>query len=83
MAAGRKPLTPKRKNGVFALLIAFFILQAGIDLAHSATAFPFEHYGMFSERFPAKDSLAGYEVIADGRPLLPLGHGATAVVGVR
>lgn len=69
MVADRKTLTSRRNKGVFALVIAFFVLQVGFDLAHSVTAFPFVHYAMFSESFPARDSLTGFEVIADGQPL--------------
>lgn len=50
-------------------LIGFFILQIGIDLAHSVTAFPFVHYGMFSESFARPDSLAVLEVSVDGKRL--------------
>lgn len=69
MAADPKPLMHKGKKGLLALMIGFFILQAGFDLAHSVTAFPFVHYGMFSERFPYRDSLPAFEVFADGQPL--------------
>ncbi|HEY4286419.1 MAG TPA: hypothetical protein VGN00_04915 [Puia sp.] len=51
------------------LLIGFIILQVGIDLAHSITAFPFVHYGMFSESFGKPDSLLVYAVIIDGKRL--------------
>jgi len=57
--------------GVFALVIAFFAIQVAFDLAHSVTAFPFVHYGMFSESFSAPDSLLQYEVTVDGRRLDP------------
>jgi len=56
---------------VFTLAIAFFAIQGAFDLAHSVTAFPFVHYGMFSEKFSAPDSLLRYEVIVDGLPLSP------------
>jgi hypothetical protein len=61
----------RSSTGVYTLLIALFAIQATCDLAHSVTAFPFVHYGMFSERFSAPDSLLRYEVIADGLPLSP------------
>jgi len=51
------------------LLIAFIILQVGLDLVHSVTAFPFVHYGMFSESFDKPDSLLVYEVTVDGKRL--------------
>jgi hypothetical protein len=51
------------------LLIGFIILQVGLDLVHSVTAFPFVHYGMFSESFDQPDSLWVYEVTVDGRRL--------------
>jgi hypothetical protein len=53
------------------LLIGFIIIQVGVDLAHSVTAFPFVHYGMFSERFSRPDSLNVFEVSVDGRRLEP------------
>ncbi len=53
------------------LFIGFIILQIGIDLAHTATAFPFVHYGMYSlESFPSRDSMEVFQVTVDGRPLL-------------
>ncbi|HXD78657.1 MAG TPA: hypothetical protein VN616_12655 [Puia sp.] len=75
MAADPKPLTHSRKKGLLALMIGFFILQAGFDLAHSVTAFPFVHYGMFSERFPNPESLPAFEILADDRPLRAAGFG--------
>jgi hypothetical protein len=53
------------------LLIGFIIIQIGIDLGHSVTAFPFVHYGMFSGRFSRPDSLNVFEVTIDGRRLEP------------
>jgi len=52
------------------LFIGFIFIQVGVDLAHSVTAFPFVHYGMFSESFARPDSLAVYEVTVDGKLLL-------------
>ena len=52
-------------------IIGFFILQIALDLAHSATVFPFVHYGMFSERFTRPDSVEVFEVRVDGRLLRP------------
>ena|SRR5579872_6405527 len=51
------------------LLIGLFVLQVIVDLAHSVTAFPFIHYGMFSESFSRPDTLTVYEITADGHPL--------------
>jgi hypothetical protein len=51
------------------LIIGFFLVQVVFDLAHSVTALPFVHYGMFSESFPRPDSLSVYEIVADGKPL--------------
>ncbi|HEV3411704.1 MAG TPA: hypothetical protein VG101_04455 [Puia sp.] len=59
------------KKRHFAFVAAFFLIQIAIDLAHSVTAFPFVHYGMFSESFPAPDSLLRYEVIVNGKTLDP------------
>ena len=56
---------------MIALAAAFFSIQIVLDLLHSVTAFPFVHYGMFSESFSAPDSLLHYEVIVDGRSLEP------------
>ena len=53
------------------LVTAFFAIQIAFDLAHSVTAFPFVHYGMFSESFSAPDSMLSYEVTVDGRRLDP------------
>ena len=50
-------------------IAGFFILQIGFDLAHSVTAFPFVHYGMFSESFPQPDSMIVYHINVDGSPL--------------
>ena len=61
----------RSSKGVFAFVIAFFAIQVAFDLAHSVTAFPFVHYGMFSGSFSAPDSLLRYEVIVDGRSLEP------------
>ena len=61
------------KKRIFALAAAFFAIQIAIDLAHSVTAFPFVHYGMFSESFAAPDSLLCYEVTVDGQRLVPAG----------
>jgi hypothetical protein len=69
MPADGNSLRSRNKSGAFALVIAFFAIQVAFDLAHSVTAFPFVHYGMFSESFSAPDSLLRYEVIVDGRPL--------------
>ena len=52
-------------------IIGFFILQIGVDLAHSVTAFPFVHYGMFSESFARPDSVEVFEVAVDGKRLRP------------
>jgi hypothetical protein len=51
------------------LLIGLFVLQVIFDLVHSVTAFPFIHYGMFSESFSRPDTLTVYEITADGHPL--------------
>jgi len=51
------------------LLISFIIIQVGVDLAHSVTAFPFVHYGMFSEVFSRPDTLAVYAVTINGKLL--------------
>ena len=51
------------------LLIGLFVLQVIFDLVHSVTAFPFVHYGMFSESFSRPDTLTVYEITADGHPL--------------
>ncbi|MBS1606869.1 MAG: hypothetical protein JST42_29710 [Bacteroidetes bacterium] len=51
------------------LLIGFIIIQVGVDLAHSVTAFPFVHYGMFSEKFGPPDSLAVYAVTVNDKLL--------------
>ena len=50
-------------------VIAFFVFQTAVDLAHSVTLFPFVHYGMFSESFRRPDSLKVFEVTVDGRRL--------------
>jgi hypothetical protein len=51
------------------LLISFFVIQILVDLGHSVNAFPFVHYGMFSESFRQPDSLTVYEITVDGRQL--------------
>ena len=61
----------ERKTGLVALITVFFLIQFAIDLAHSVTAFPFVHYGMFSAPFSAPDSLLSYEVTIDGKKLEP------------
>jgi hypothetical protein len=53
------------------LFIGFFMIQVIIDLSHSLTAFPFIHYAMYSESFARPDSLAVFEIVADGVPLRP------------
>jgi hypothetical protein len=52
-------------------IIAFFIVQIGIDLAHSVTVFPFVHYGMFSASPARLDSVRVFRVTVDGRLLQP------------
>jgi len=52
-------------------IIGFFVLQIAFDLAHSVTAFPFVHYGMFSESFAQPDSILIYRIDVDGAPLQP------------
>ncbi|HEY4337020.1 MAG TPA: hypothetical protein VGM89_14015 [Puia sp.] len=47
-------------------VIGFFILQIGFDLAHSVTAFPIVHYGMFSQSFARPDTLTVFRVSVDG-----------------
>jgi hypothetical protein len=64
-----KSLGSNRKRPGMAWLIAFFVLQIAIDLCHSVTAFPFVHYGMFSESFAQPDSLPVFEVTVDDRLL--------------
>ncbi|HEY4112108.1 hypothetical protein [Puia sp.] len=54
-------------------IIGFFILQIGLDWAHSVTAFPVVHYGMFSESFPRQDSVTVFRVSVDGQWLQPAG----------
>jgi hypothetical protein len=51
------------------LLIGFFVIQILVDLGHSVTAFPFVHYGMFSESFRQPDTLVVFEITVDGRRL--------------
>ncbi len=53
------------------LLIGFFVIQILVDLCHSVTAYPFVHYGMFSESFPQPDSLTVFTITADGQLLQP------------
>jgi hypothetical protein len=50
-------------------VLAFFVVQIGFDLAHSVTAFPFVHYGMYSEKFPRPDSILVYRINVDGAVL--------------
>jgi predicted metalloprotease with PDZ domain len=69
MPADRKPLKFKTKKALITLIATFFAIQVILDLAHSVTAYPFEHYGMFTESFSAPDSLTTYEIVADGRRL--------------
>jgi hypothetical protein len=52
-------------------IIGFFILQIGFDLAHSLTAFPFVHYGMFSQSFARPDTITVFRVSVDGQALRP------------
>jgi hypothetical protein len=59
------------KSGMLVLVIAFFAIQISFDLAHSVTAFPFVHYGMFSKSFSGPDSLLCYEITVDGHRLDP------------
>jgi hypothetical protein len=47
-------------------IIGFFILQIAFDLAHSVTAFPIVHYGMFSQSFARPDTLTVFKVSVDG-----------------
>jgi len=62
-------LKSSAQSGVIAFAAIIIALQVAVDLAHSVTAFPFVHYGMFSESFSAPDSLLRYSVVADGREL--------------
>ena len=56
------------------LFIVFIVLQIGVDLAHSVTLFPFEHYGMFSAIEPRPDTVQLYEIFVDGQRLQPAGQ---------
>jgi|SRR5580658_329477 hypothetical protein len=69
MPADPKPLKSRVKKGPVVLVAAFFAIQVIVDLFQSVTAYPFEHYGMFSESYAAPDSLSTFEIIADGQPL--------------
>jgi hypothetical protein len=69
MRADRKPLKSSGERAFIAFAAAFFAFQIAIDGIHSATVFPFVHYGMFSESFSEPDTLLRYEVVADGRVL--------------
>lgn len=71
MSADRNSLKPSYSKGLIFLLAAFFAIQIAFDLAHSVTAFPFVHYGMFSGSLSAPDSLESYEVVVDGHRLDP------------
>jgi hypothetical protein len=71
MQADRKPLRSRSQKGLAALAAAFFLIQIAIDLGHSVTAFPFVHYGMFSESFPTADSILRYVVVVNGKTLEP------------
>ncbi|MBS1660698.1 MAG: hypothetical protein JST68_06565 [Bacteroidetes bacterium] len=62
-------MTPSRKAIFARIMIVFFTLQIGVDLVHSVTAYPFVHYGMFSESMARPDSLKVFEVTVDGRRL--------------
>lgn len=66
-----KSLRSSSKKGLAGLVGVFFLIQVFTDLFHSVTAFPFVHYGMFSETFALVESLPVYEVVVDGRPLDP------------
>lgn len=55
-------------------VIVFFVVQIGVDLAHSVTIFPFVHYGMFSESFHSPDSIGVFEISVDGRRLDPASY---------
>lgn len=52
------------------LFIAFIVVQIGLDLAHSVTAFPFVHYGMFSAAPHVPDSLPVFQITVNGRRLV-------------
>jgi hypothetical protein len=69
MPADPKPLKSRVKKGPVVLVAAFFAIQVIVDLFQSVTAYPFEHYGMFSESYAAPDSLSTFEIIADGQRL--------------
>ena len=71
MHAEGNSLRSNSKKGLAGLLAAFFLIQIAIDLGRSVTAFPFVHYGMFSESFPKADSLLVYELTLDGRRTEP------------
>jgi hypothetical protein len=49
-------------------MAAFFAIQIAVDLCHSLTAFPFVHYGMFSESVPANGRVR-YEIFVDNQQL--------------
>jgi hypothetical protein len=69
MPADPKPLKSSVKKGPIVLVAAFFAIQVIVDLFQSVTAYPFEHYGMFSESYAAPDSLSAFEIIVDGQRL--------------
>ena len=69
MQADQELLISRPNRRLIAFAAIFIAVQIAVDLAHSATAFPFVHYGMFSESFSAPDSLLRYSIVADGREL--------------
>ena len=68
MSVDQKPLKSKANKWLIRMMAAFFAIQIVVDLCHSLTAFPFVHYGMFSESVPTNGNVR-YEIVVDKQQL--------------
>jgi hypothetical protein len=61
-------ITKKHKWGILCIVL-FFALQILVDLPGSLTAYPFLHYGMFSQKFLPADYYNALQLEIDGKTI--------------
>jgi hypothetical protein len=57
------------------LIFIFFLIQIIVNLNSSLTAFPFLHFGMFSEKITLKPSYQTYQIEVDNQVLNGMDYG--------
>jgi hypothetical protein len=57
------------------LIFVFFLLQIMVNLNGSLTAFPFLHFGMFSDKIALKPTYQTYQIEVDGEVINGMDYG--------